>query len=59
MLTPEASFVSQHFVFRGRDFVRYDAAECWNKPERVPIGIAAVVVFLFGALGTAMGMAQI
>ncbi|KAJ7806848.1 hypothetical protein B0H14DRAFT_2610134 [Mycena olivaceomarginata] len=52
-------FVSQHFVFRGGDFARYDAAESWNKPERVPIGIAAVVAFLFGALGTAMGMAQI
>ncbi|KAJ7306931.1 putative cytosine-purine permease [Mycena albidolilacea] len=49
----------EHFVFRGGDFARYDAAESWNKPERVPIGIAAVIAFLFGALGTAMGMAQI
>jgi purine-cytosine permease-like protein len=46
-------------VFRGGDFARYDAAESWNKSERVPIGIAAVIAFLFGALGTAMGMAQI
>ncbi|KAJ7826615.1 putative cytosine-purine permease [Mycena olivaceomarginata] len=49
----------EHFVFRGGDFARYDAAESWNKSERVPIGIAAVIAFLFGALGTAMGMAQI
>ncbi|KAJ7826594.1 hypothetical protein B0H14DRAFT_2817032 [Mycena olivaceomarginata] len=49
----------EHFIFRGGDFARYDAAESWNKSERVPIGIAAVIAFLFGALGTAMGMAQI
>ncbi|KAJ7715703.1 hypothetical protein B0H14DRAFT_3013720 [Mycena olivaceomarginata] len=48
-----------HFVFRGGDFARYGAAESWNKSERVPIGIAAVIAFLFGALGTAMGIAQI
>jgi purine-cytosine permease-like protein len=46
-------------VFRGGDFARYEAAESWNKSEHVPIGIAAVIAFLFGALGMAMGMAQI
>ncbi|KAJ7660995.1 permease for cytosine/purines, uracil, thiamine, allantoin-domain-containing protein [Mycena rosella] len=49
----------EHFVFRGGDFARYEAAETWNRQDRTPMGIAALVAFLFGALGTAMGMAQV
>ncbi|KAJ6473017.1 permease for cytosine/purines, uracil, thiamine, allantoin-domain-containing protein [Mycena sanguinolenta] len=49
----------EHFIFRKGDWVRYDAAETWNRMDRTPVGIAALVAFLFGALGTAMGMAQV
>ncbi|KAJ7124117.1 putative cytosine-purine permease [Mycena crocata] len=49
----------EHFVFRGGDFARYDAAATWNRQDRTPVGVAAFVAFLFGALGTAMGMAQV
>ncbi|KAJ7715876.1 permease for cytosine/purines, uracil, thiamine, allantoin-domain-containing protein [Mycena metata] len=49
----------EHFIFRKGDFARYEAAETWNRQDRTPMGIAALVAFLFGALGTAMGMAQV
>ncbi|KAJ7124390.1 permease for cytosine/purines, uracil, thiamine, allantoin-domain-containing protein [Mycena epipterygia] len=49
----------EHFVFRKGDFARYDAAVTWNRQDMTPVGIAALVAFLFGALGTAMGMAQV
>ncbi|KAJ6622017.1 cytosine-purine permease [Mycena sp. CBHHK59/15] len=49
----------EHFVFRGGDFARYNAAETWNRQDKTPVGIAALIAFLFGALGTAMGMAQV
>ncbi|KAJ7074881.1 putative cytosine-purine permease [Mycena belliarum] len=49
----------EHFVFRGGDFARYDAAATWNRQDRTPVGVAALAAFLFGALGTAMGMAQV
>ncbi|KAJ7211698.1 putative cytosine-purine permease [Mycena pura] len=49
----------EHFVFRRGDWAEYDAAESWNRQDRTPVGIAALVAFLFGALGTAMGMAQV
>ncbi|KAJ7618758.1 putative cytosine-purine permease [Roridomyces roridus] len=39
----------EHFVFRHGSF----------DFDKTPIGIAALVAFLFGALGTAMGMAQV
>ncbi|KAF7332980.1 Cytosine-purine permease [Mycena venus] len=51
--------LEEHFVFRKGDWARYAAAETWNRQDRTPVGIAAVVAFLFGALGTAMGMAQV
>jgi len=49
----------EHFVFRKGDWARYEAAETWNRQDRTPVGIAALIAFLFGALGTAMGMAQV
>ncbi|KAF7318599.1 Cytosine-purine permease [Mycena chlorophos] len=49
----------EHFVFRKGDWASYDVANTWNRQDRTPIGIAAFVAFLFGALGTAMGMAQV
>jgi purine-cytosine permease-like protein len=49
----------EHFVFRGGDFTKYNAAETWNHQDRTPVGVAALIAFLFGALGTAMGMAQV
>ncbi|KAF8169002.1 cytosine-purine permease [Mycena galopus ATCC 62051] len=49
----------EHFVFRKGDWARYEAAETWNRQDRTPVGVAALVAFLFGALGTAMGMAQV
>ncbi|KAJ7878186.1 hypothetical protein B0H13DRAFT_1892812 [Mycena leptocephala] len=49
----------EHFVFRKGDWAQYNAAETWNRQDKTPVGIAALVAFLFGALGTAMGMAQI
>ncbi|KAJ7745285.1 permease for cytosine/purines, uracil, thiamine, allantoin-domain-containing protein [Mycena metata] len=49
----------EHFIFRKGDFACYQAAETWNRQDRTPVGIAALVAFLFGALGTAMGMAQV
>ncbi|KAF7354538.1 Cytosine-purine permease [Mycena sanguinolenta] len=49
----------EHFIFRKGDWARYNAAETWNRSDRTPVGVAALVAFLFGALGTAMGMAQV
>ncbi|KAJ7469855.1 putative cytosine-purine permease [Mycena galericulata] len=49
----------EHFIFRKGDFARYDAPATWNRQDRTPVGIAALIAFLFGALGTAMGMAQV
>ncbi|KAJ7815075.1 hypothetical protein B0H13DRAFT_2463399 [Mycena leptocephala] len=49
----------EHFDFRKGDWAQYNAAETWNRQDKTPVGIAALVAFLFGTLGTAMGMAQI
>ncbi|KAJ7062730.1 putative cytosine-purine permease [Mycena amicta] len=51
----------EHFLFRrgSSGYTQYDVANTWNRQDKTPVGIAALVAFLFGALGTAMGMAQI
>ncbi|KAF7297718.1 Cytosine-purine permease [Mycena kentingensis (nom. inval.)] len=49
----------EHFIFRKGSYANYTAATAWNQQSLTPIGIAAFAAFLFGALGTAMGMAQV
>ncbi|KAJ7062723.1 hypothetical protein C8F01DRAFT_1251536 [Mycena amicta] len=49
----------EHFLFRHGTYAQYDIANTWNRQDQTPVGIAALVAFLFGALGTAMDMAQI
>ncbi|KAK7053655.1 cytosine-purine permease [Favolaschia claudopus] len=51
--------LEEHFIFRGGDFRRYDAGETWNRRERTPVGVAAGVALACGAVGAAMGMAQV
>ena len=49
--------MTEHFVFK-RGFQGYDIL-AWKSPHLLPLGVAAVTAFLFGALGAAMGMAQV
>jgi len=44
-----AIIITEHVVFRRRDFLRYNI-EDWDKPRRLPPGIAAVLAFA-GAFG--------
>ncbi|KAF8056624.1 purine-cytosine permease [Lyophyllum atratum] len=44
-----AIVLAEHFIFRRRDFLLYDL-EDWDKPRRLPPGIAAVLSFA-GAFG--------
>ncbi|KAL6816209.1 permease for cytosine/purines, uracil, thiamine, allantoin domain-containing protein [Trichoderma camerunense] len=47
----------EHTLFRKRDFANYDL-DGWNDPSRLPIGIAASVAFLLGAVAWCMGMVE-
>ncbi|KAL4402238.1 transmembrane transporter [Malassezia pachydermatis] len=47
----------EHVVFRKGSFANYDL-EGWNDPDRLPHGIAAIVVFLVGVVCWVMGMAE-
>lgn len=48
--------LTDHFVFR-RGFDGYHVDDC-NKPEKLPIGFAAIFSFLCGCAGVALGMSQ-
>ncbi|KAE8915572.1 Purine-cytosine permease [Phytophthora fragariae] len=48
--------LTEHFVFR-RGFGGYNV-EDYNKPEKLPIGFAAIFSFLCGCGGVALGMSQ-
>jgi purine-cytosine permease-like protein len=49
--------VTDHFVFRKR-IKGYDVSD-YNRPERLPPGIASVAAFGMGVLGAVMGMSQV
>ena len=53
----EGIALTEHFWFK-RGFSGYDIT-IWKNPSLLPLGVAAVTAFLFGALGAAMGMAQV
>ncbi|KAG6865557.1 hypothetical protein C0991_001561 [Blastosporella zonata] len=44
-----AIVIAEHLIFRKRDFRRYNV-EDWDKPEKLPSGIAAILAFA-GAIG--------
>jgi purine-cytosine permease-like protein len=44
----------EHFFFRRGDWAQYNTAETRNRLDKTPVGIAALLTFLLGALGTAM-----
>ncbi|CAG7917611.1 unnamed protein product [Penicillium olsonii] len=48
--------ISDHFVFR-RGFAGY-CADDYDKPHKLPMGIAASVAFCFGVAGVVVGMSQ-
>lgn len=48
--------VSDHFIFK-RGFGGY-RIEIYDKPNKLPIGIAASIAFCFGVAGVAVGMSQ-
>ncbi|KAL4399739.1 transmembrane transporter [Malassezia pachydermatis] len=47
----------EHVVIRKGSFANYDL-EGWNDPDRLPHGIAAIIVFLVGVVCWVMGMAE-
>lgn len=49
--------LSEHFVFR-RGFGGYKP-EDYASPEKLPVGIAAIIAFCFGVMGAVLGMAQV
>lgn len=51
--------LEEHFIFRKGNYENYDAAAAWNNKELLPWGAAALGATCFGAVGAAMGMAQI
>ncbi|WOO78800.1 Purine-cytosine permease fcyB [Vanrija pseudolonga] len=51
--------VEEHFIFRKGKFDNYNAKEAWNNRTLLPIGLAALASFCFGAAGAAVGMAQV
>jgi purine-cytosine permease-like protein len=48
--------ISDHFIFK-RGFGGYHA-ENYDKPNKLPIGIAASIAFCFGVAGVVTGMSQ-
>lgn len=52
----QAIALTEHFVFR-RSIHAYQAAD-YDKPSRLPPGIAAVGSFCVGVVGVVMGMSQ-
>jgi purine-cytosine permease-like protein len=48
---------SEHYIFRKGNLENYDL-EAWNKPSRLPIGVAGLTAFLIGAVGWILGMVQ-
>ncbi|KAL7422679.1 hypothetical protein Q5752_001970 [Cryptotrichosporon argae] len=51
--------LEEHFLFRKGDYANYNAAESWNRPDRLPVGIAAAGAFCVGVAGAVLGMAQV
>jgi NCS1 nucleoside transporter family len=48
---------TEHYIFRKGSVDNYDL-EGWNDPERLPIGLAALVAFLVGVVGWVLGMVE-
>jgi len=53
----EAMTLSEHFIYR-HGFKGYNV-EDWNNKSKYPIGIAALIGFLFGVVGTYLGIDQV
>jgi purine-cytosine permease-like protein len=51
--------IEEHFIFRKGQFANYDAANTWNQPKLLPIGIGAMCAFCFGVAGIVVGMSQV
>jgi purine-cytosine permease-like protein len=47
----------EHYVFRRGRVENYDL-EAWNRPEKLPLGLAALVAFLVGVVGWVLGMVE-
>ncbi|WVN89838.1 uncharacterized protein L203_105068 [Cryptococcus depauperatus CBS 7841] len=51
--------LEEHFIFRKGQYDNYEAAECWNRSDRLPVGFAALGALCFGVAGAVTGMAQV
>lgn len=49
--------LEEQYIFRRRMHPKYVWSD-WNKPEKLPIGIAALIAFLVGWVGAILSMAQ-
>ncbi|WVQ86056.1 hypothetical protein IAT38_008224 [Cryptococcus sp. DSM 104549] len=51
--------LEEHIIFRGANYDNYEAADCWNRSDRLPYGVGAVAAGLCGVAGAVLGMAQV
>lgn len=52
-----AILLIEHYIFRKGSFENYNL-EAWNDPARLPVGLGALVAFLFGVAGWVLGMVE-
>ncbi len=50
--------LEEHFIFRKGKWTNYRVEESWNRRSMVPVGIAAIIAGLIGAMMAVLGMGE-